>query len=346
MAHGTRVACLGMWMALTAGCSGATSGDPNAGGAAGPPTASVTAVPTQAPVATASAAASATAAPTASATGEAAPAAPKVVYDVDAADGVRRMAKWDGPVEGEVIKAKKAWVVAPNVQVEGSTRLSFEQQALRLVDVVKADKNEVVFEINKNQYAVPAALARAGTTKGLKKGMAARCSQSGSGEVGLLTAVDAKSAVCAIRFLERTESLKLTPEEVLPLSADKPSLGTPVIARSANARGSLHGGWVVAAKGDDLWISFERGFSDYPSRVNGAIFKVSAANVTAIDASKPLKVGDACLARQIQLVNPCKVTKVHDGGVGYTVSFDDGQSAVDKEWSAGSVAPAPKEKTP
>jgi hypothetical protein len=63
----------------------------------------------------------------------------------------------------------------------------------------------------------------------------------------------------------------------------------------------------------------------------------------AIDLSKPLKVGDACLATSIARIEPCKVTKVIDGGVAYAVSFEGGGSSMKKEWELGTVAPAPKD---
>ncbi len=319
---------------LFAACGGSGEADPNVGPPVTPP--QTTAVATAAPSGVPSTQ------PTATATAAPGPEAPRVVHDVDGPDGVRRMAKWDGPQDGEVITAKKAWVVAPNMQVTGSNKLSFETPALMLADVIKADAKEVVFELNKNRYAVPAALARAGSTKGLKKGMAARCSFGGSSLVGRLDAVDATSATCVVRFLEKTEKVKLTAEEILPVTGDKLGLGAPVVALSEGASPTPHDGWVVAESATDVWVTVERQFPDDARRVNGVVYKLQKSAVQLIDAAKALKVGDACLARQIASMAPCKVTKVIDGGVAYTVSFDDNSGSPWKEWTMDLVAPGPK----
>lgn len=327
----------GVWVVgavLFTACGGSGEADPSVGPPAAPPqtAAVVTAVPSAQPTATA----------TASASTAPSPEPPKVVHDVDGPDGVRRMARWDGPQDGEVITAKKAWVVAPNMQVDGSTRLSFETPLLMLVDVVKADAKEVVFELNKNRYAVPAALARTGSTKGVKKGMAARCSFGGNHLVGRLDAVDAKSATCVVRLVDRTEKVKLTAEEILPIAGDKLAFGAPVVATSAGKSAAQHDGWVVAESGTDVWVTVERQFPDDARRVNGVVYKLPKSAVQVIDAARPLKVGDACLARQIAAMAPCKITKVIDGGVAYTVSFDDSFGSPWKEWTMDLVAPGPK----
>ncbi len=56
--------------------------------------------------------------------------------------------------------------------------------------------------------------------------------------------------------------------------------------------------------------------------------------------SKPLKVGDACVAQGLGGVQPCKVAAVVDGGLGYTVSFEGGGAP--REMGLDEVAPAPK----
>jgi len=56
--------------------------------------------------------------------------------------------------------------------------------------------------------------------------------------------------------------------------------------------------------------------------------------------SRPLKVGDACLAVQMGDIQPCKVTKAVDGGLAYAVTFADG-SASRGELGLDEVAPAP-----
>ena len=315
---------------LFVACGGSGEADPKVGP---PATSSQT---TAAPSATPSTE------PTTTATVASKPEAPKVVYDIDGPDGVRRMAKWDGPEDGEVITAKKAWVVAPNMQVAGSNKLSFETPTLMLADVIKADAKEVVFEVNKNRYAVPAALARTGSTKGLKKGMAARCSFGGSSVVGRLDAVDQKSATCAVRFLEKTEKVKLTAEEILPVAGDTLGFGAPIVALSEGASATPHDGWVVAESATDVWVTVERQFPDEARRVNGVVYKLPKSAVRPIDAAKTLKVGDACLARQVASMAPCKVTKVIDGGVAYVVSFDDNFGSPWKEWTMDLVAPGPK----
>ncbi len=64
--------------------------------------------------------------------------------------------------------------------------------------------------------------------------------------------------------------------------------------------------------------------------------------MTPIDMAKPLKVGDPCLATSIAKVEPCKVTKVIDGGLAYEVSFEGG-GGMKEEWGMDEVAPAPKD---
>lgn len=76
------------------------------------------------------------------------------------------------------------------------------------------------------------------------------------------------------------------------------------------------------------------------ARHGRAVHKVKAAAVEVIDMSRPLKVGDACLAVQMGDIQPCKVTKAVDGGLAYAVTFADG-SASRGELGLDEVAPAP-----
>ncbi len=315
---------------MVAACGGTSAPDPNA-------SATTTTAPIVTPTTSVTSEVKAEPTGTPSTTMTATPAPAKVVYDVDGADGIRRMVKWSGPVPGEVIGSKKAWAVVPNMLVENSTKRSFEMQTIEFVDVLSADAKEVVFEINKEKYAVPAALARAGGTKGLKKGAAARCNSERNALIGIVTSVDKKSVKCKVRFLSATQEINLTPEEVLPLFPEKHSFGTPLVVRSSNAAGSRHEGIALVENGAEHFAIFERGFPDYSNHETGSVFKVSTSNIQPIDPAKFLKVGDTCLARQIQLVVPCKVTKVIDGGFAYEVQFEDKLGSPEKEWTLGMV---------
>jgi hypothetical protein len=309
----------------------------------GPPAAGPPSPPEAAPAP----AAAAPAKPSAEAKAEAPPAAApassaKPVNDADGPDGVRRWASWDGPKTGAAITTKKAWVVAPNLG-GSSDKDSFGAVALKLVDVAKADANEVVYESRGKKYATPAALARPPARPGaVKKGGVALCSFGGSSVVGLIEAADAKSVTCAFRFMEKTRKEKLTPEEVLPLDG-KPDLGAPALVRFESDPDTWYEAMIVAATGDDVWASVSTQFSEGDPRAGRSVHKVKAAGAKVIDLSKPLKVGDPCLATSIATIEPCKVTKVIDGGVAYAVSFEGGGGGFRKEWELGTVAPAPKE---
>ncbi|EYF08297.1 hypothetical protein [Chondromyces apiculatus] len=95
--------------------------------------------------------------------------------------------------------------------------------------------------------------------------------------------------------------------------------------------------------GDDAWVSVETQFGDGDPRAGRSFHKVKLADVTPIDTSRPLKVGEPCLATSIARIEPCKVTKIIDGGIAYIVSFGDSASSADKEWEIGTVASAPKD---
>jgi hypothetical protein len=271
-------------------------------------------------------------------------AAGKPAHDADGADGVRRWASWDGPKKGTAITTKKAWVFAPNLSAAGSEKESFGAVALTLVTVTKADADEVMFEHRGKKYAVPAALARPAEARaGVKKGSAARCSFGGSSIVGRIEAADAKGVTCAFRFMDKTKTEKLTPEEVFALDG-KVDMGASALVRFESDPDAWYEGLVVAASGEDAWVSVSTQFSmQGDPRADRSVHKVKAANVMPIDMSRPLKVGDACLATSIARISPCKVTKVIDGGLAYEVSFADGGSGIKKEWALGEVAPAPKE---
>jgi hypothetical protein len=266
----------------------------------------------------------------------------KLVIDSDGADGVRRMASWDGAKEGAAITTKKAWAFAPNLGSAGSNKLSFGTMALTLVDVVKADAKELSFALEGNKYAVPAVLARAAeASKGLKKGAAARCSFGGSSSLGRIEAASASSVTCAFRFMDKTRKEKLAPEAVLVLDGTL-ALGAPALVRFEMSE-SRYTGMVLAVSGEDAWVSVDTMFSTGDPRAGRSVHKVKTANVTAIDASKPLKVGDPCLAAQFGDVEPCKITKVIDGGVAYELKFDgDNGGSSKKEWEMGQIAPAPE----
>lgn len=265
-------------------------------------------------------------------------------HDADGPDGVRRWASWDGPKEGAAITTKKAWVFAPNLSGSASDKDSFGAIALTLVDVVKSDSNEVVFENRKSKYAVPVSLARAAEApKGLKKGSIALCSFGGSSVVARIEAVDAKSVTCAFRFMDKTRKEKLAPEEVLPLDG-KLGIRAPVLARFDSDPDTWYDGFVVAASGEDVWVNVETQFgADNDPRKGRMVHKLKAANVKLIDMTKPLKVGDACLADHIARIQPCKVAKVVDGGLAYVVSFEGSPARNDKEWTLDQVTPAPKD---
>lgn len=336
---------LGVLLAVSA-CGGPTTPQST------PATESTTtpAVTTAAPASSVSAAPEAkpTASPSASAAASAAPTTPKApagpVHDVDDASGVRRWASYDGPKAGAVITTKKAWVVGPNMSGANDDRRSFRAVALMVADVVKADASEVIFDLHGKKYAVPASLARpAEAQKGLKKGSFALCSFGGNSSIGRIEAVDAKSVTCAVRFLEKTEKQKLPPDEVLALDS-KLGLGAPALARFEVDPDIQYAAWVVATEGDWTWVSIDTQFGTGDERVGRQVHKVKTSNTTFIDANKPLKAGDACLAQDLARIMPCKVTKVFDGGVAYVVSFGEGGSGMRKEWEAGTVAPAPAPK--
>jgi hypothetical protein len=293
---------------------------------------------------------SAAAQPTAEATSAPAPKAEPPAgpaHDANGPDGVRRWASWDGPKTGPAITAKRAWVFAPNLSLSGLSDLSFGAIALTLVDVEKADANEVVWVQHGSKYAVPNALARAAETpKGLKKGSAAVCSFGGSSIAGRIESADAKSVTCAFRFINKTRKEKLKPEEVIPIDG-KLGMGVPVFARFEANSDEWYTGEVVVVSGEDVWVDIPVQFSgEGDPRKGRSVHKIKAANVKPVDVSKPLKVGDACLATNLVRIDQCKVLKVIDGGLAYDVSFGEGDSGGadrGKEWTFDEVAPAPKD---
>jgi hypothetical protein len=352
LSHLTRPAGLTSVLLIAAACGGSSAEGPppddptQGGGATKPPTTPAPEIKggtSASPDAKSASPASASSASASSASGSDTSAAGKPVHDVDGADGVRRWASWDGPKKGTAITTKKAWVFAPNLSAAGSEKESFGAVAFTLVTVAKADADEVVFEHRGKKYAVPAALARpAEAPTGLKKGSVARCSFGGSSIVGRIEAADAKGVTCAFRFMDKTKTEKLTPEEVFALDG-KVGMGAAALVRF-ESEPDTYEGMVVAASGEDAWVSVSTQFAiQGDPRADRSVHKVKAANVTPIDMSKPLKGGDACLATSIARISPCKVTKVIDGGLAYEVSFTDGGGGMKKEWPLGEVAPAPKD---
>jgi hypothetical protein len=284
-------------------------------------------------------------APTASATASAsaAPEAPaKTGPDADGPDGVRRWAAWDGPKTGPALTTKRAWVVAPNTASAGSDKLSFASVELRVVDVEKADGNEVVFRDRKQIYAVPAALAwPAEASKRVTKGGVARCAFGGNSVVARIESADAKAATCAFRFMEKSRRERTPLTDLLPLSG-KLEPGAPVIVRFESEASARYRGAVMAASGDDVWVKIDAQFGEGDPRASRAVHKLKAASVEVIDVAKPLKVKDGCLAADIAGLVPCKVGKVIDGGLAYVVEFDGGSASGRKEWAFDEVAPLPK----
>lgn len=283
---------------------------------------------------------------TSSATASAAPAVPdppaKTGPDADAPDGVRRWAAWDGPKTGAAITTKRAWVIAPNTLGSGSDKLSFSSVELRLVDVEKANGDEVVFRDRKQTYAVPAALAwPAEAPKGLAKGAVARCAFGGNSVVARLeaAAADAKSVTCAFRFMEKTRRERMAAADVLPLHG-KIEPGAPAIVRFGSDASTRYRGTVMAVSGDDVWVKIDAQFGEGDARASRAVHKVRATSVEVIDLAKPLKAGDACEATDIAGLVPCKVKKVIEGGLAYVVEFEGGSASGRKEWSFDEVAPA------
>jgi hypothetical protein len=270
------------------------------------------------------------------------PAPAKVAPDSDGPDGVRRWASWEGPKTGAAITTKRAWEIAPNTAKPGSDKLSFASVDLRVVDVEKADGNEVVFKDRGQRYAVPAALAwPAEPTKGLAKGAPVRCAFGGSSTVARVDAADARSVTCAFRFMEKTRRERTPAAEVRPLSG-RLETGAPALLRFGSDAGTQYRGWIVATSGDDVWVALDTQFSEGDARAGRAVHKVRAAGVEVIDVAKPLKVGDGCLATDITSIVPCKVSKVIEGGLAYVVDFEGGAAGSHKEWTFDEVAPVGK----
>lgn len=326
-----------------AACGGPAAENPPPADPANATSTTPTAAPSAAPTATT------TAPPEAKPAAPAEPEKPKgLVHDADGPDGIRRWALWDGPKTGAAITTPKAWVVAPNLSRAGDTKDSFGAVRIKLVTVVKADANEVVFEDRGNKFASPAALARpAEAPKGLKKGAFAICEFGGSHAIGRIEAVDAKSATCAFRFMGKTRKEKLAPEAVLAFEGP---LGMGSLATVRFEGGpdtdTSYPAQVIATNGGDAWVVVDTQFGNgYGEREGRFVHKVKASNVTPIDVSKPLAVGAPCLTEEVTRNGICTVKQVIDGGLAYIVTFKEGKSLRD-EWEVGAVAPLPKETKP
>lgn len=282
-------------------------------------------------------------APTASASASAAPEIPAPTGpDSDGPDGVRRWAAWDGPKKGPALTTKRAWVIAPNTASAGSDKLSFASVALRVVDVEKADGDEVVFRDRKQTYAVPAALAwPAEATKRIAKGTIARCAFGGHSVVARVEYAGAKAATCAFRFEGRSHRERTPLSDVLPLSG-KIEPGAPVIARFESEPSARYRGAVMAARGDDVWVKIDGQFGEGDPRASRAVHRLKATSVEVIDVAKPLKPKDACLAADIAGLVPCEVSKVIDGGLAYVVAFEGGSASGRKEWPFDEVVSVTK----
>ncbi|HVK64814.1 MAG TPA: hypothetical protein VM694_10080, partial [Polyangium sp.] len=248
------------------------------------------------------------------------------------------------------ITTPKAWVIAPNMGRLGETKESFAAVRLKLVTVAKADANEVVYEERGNKYAVPAALARpAAPPKGLEKGAFAICNFGGSHTIGRIEAVDAKSATCALRFMEKLRKEKLPLEEVLAFEAPL-GMGSYAMVRfedGGSDTDTSYAAQIFAVSGEDAWVTVETQFGNgYGAREGRRVHKVKMSNLTPIDVSKPLAVGAPCLTEDVARFGACTVKKVFDGGLAYALSFKDNESPVKTEWDLGTVAPLPKEAKP
>jgi hypothetical protein len=245
-------------------------------------------------------------------------------HDQDGPDGVRRWKSWDGPTEGPPIGTPKAWVMAPNTIGGSDTKPSFSSVAPRVGEVASSDAKETIVRESWGQFAVPASVARlAQPAVGLKKGATALCAFGGSSVVARVEAVDAKSVTCAFSFMDQPRREKLAPDEVLPLDGAL-DFGAPAHARFDDAPDDWYEGFVVAASGDQIWVSLATQFADGDPRAGRSVHKLAAADVRAAEITRPLKVGEACLATEIANLAPCKVKKVLDGGLGYSVSFEAG----------------------
>ncbi|MDI1476952.1 hypothetical protein [Polyangium sp. y55x31] len=335
-------------LALTvAACGGPAAENPPPADPANATSTTPTAAPSAAPTATPTAAPEAK--PEAKSAAPAEPAKPKgLVHDVDGPDGIRRWALWDGPKTGAAITTPKAWVVAPNMGSMNDPKDSFAAVRLKLVTVLKADANEVVYEERGNKYAVPAALARpAVAPKGLKKGAYAICNFGQSHWVGRIEAVDAKSATCALWFMKKLRKEKLPLEEVLAFEGP---LGMGSYAMVHFEGGPDTESWypaqVFAVSGEDVWVEIDTQFGNgYGEREGRRVHKVKTSNARPIDVSKPLAVGAPCLTEDNPRLGDCKVKKVIEGGLAYELTFKDGQP-FKEEWDIGTVAPLPKEAKP
>jgi hypothetical protein len=318
------------------------------GGSSGenPPPADPAKLASAAPSATPSAAP--TAAP--SAAPETQPAASagsgKLVHDADGPDGVRRWALWDGPKTGPAITTEQAWTVVPRMTSETGTKLSFGSVHLELVNVVKADANEVVYTSlydKDEKYAVPAALARpAVEPKGLKKGSFALFMAATSSAIGRVETLDESTVTFASRFMDETHKSDADLNAVLAFEGPF-GLGSPVMVRF-DGSDELYAGWIVATTGEQVWVYINSSFvgSGNGEREGRHVHKVKKANVTPIDVSKPLAVGAPCVAPRFVTLEPCTVKKVIDGGIAYVVTYKE-RGGKDEESLVGTVAPAPQE---
>ncbi|APR87210.1 hypothetical protein A7982_12559 [Minicystis rosea] len=284
----------------------------------------------------------ASAAPEAASSASPSAAPAKQSIDADDADGARRWAAWDGPKSGAQVTTPRAWVIAPNTMSAGSDKLSFGSVHLRLVTVEKAGAEEVLFTDRNHKYAVPAALAwPVEAPKGLAKGAAVRCSFGGNTTVARVDTADAKSVTCAFRFMDATRRAKMPLTDVRRLSG-KVEPGAPVVVHFGSDSSSHYLGMVVASAEDAVWVKVDTTFADGDARAGRAVHKLKPASVEVIDLSKPLKVGDACLATDISTLVPCKVSKVVEGGLAYVVEFEGGAAGGRKEWSFDEVVPVKK----
>jgi hypothetical protein len=318
-----------------AACGGAAAENPPP---ADPPKAASTA-PSAAPTA------APTAAPPAESTASSDGAKRKHVHDADGPDGVRRWALWDGPKTGKAITTENAWVVVPRLTDEGK-KLSFGSVSVDLVDVVKADANEVVYTTRydkDSKYAVPAALARPqAAPKGVKKGALVFVEHVGGLTLGRVEVAQDELVTAVHRFGGETMKSDFDLSSLFPLEGPL-GLGSPVMARF-DGSDEIYPGWIVATDADSAWVSMSTSFvgSEQGDREGRSVHKIKKANVTPIEVTKPLAVGAPCLGKRIVTLEPCKVKKVIEGGIAYVVTFEGAGKTEEETVEAGMVAPAPK----
>jgi hypothetical protein len=165
-----------------------------------------------------------------------------------------------------------------------------------------------------------------------------RCPFGGNSVIARVDATDATTTTCNFRFIDKARKEKVPTAEVMRLDGSL-QLGAPVHAQFESQPDVWYEGTALASEGDSAWVTLETQFTEGDPRAGKSAFKLKASGVRVVDASKALKRGDECVAADFGRIEPCRVKRLIDLGLGYEVSFEGDRT---QELELGKVAPKPK----